>query len=157
MTITNLAAAAAAGLIGDGTALTGNLNFGYATAGGNAVLNLTDGTKNTSAITLTSAFIGANLNFTGGAGSDVITVLGGSGATLTATINGSSGAGNDTVVFVTPADLTAPIGARVTNFETVAVQNNAGGFANYTPSQVVGSTTAQVLASNQSVQISGLA
>lgn len=123
VTVTNLASGASFGVIGNGVVTNGASTVGYAAGADAAVINLSNGTVGTGAITITGADIASTtINSTGGANTVGAVTLAASSTTLAinATTNLTTGA--VTAAGVTDEVTIAGAGNVSTNISGVAVE-----------------------------------
>jgi hypothetical protein len=151
VTVTNIASGAAAGMIGDGTVVTGAFNAGYAAAATASTLNISGGTATGSgAITVTGAGVtSATINSTGAANTVGAVTL--AATTAATTINATT---NLTTGALTNAGATLTVtGAGAVNLSTTALE---AGVTKIDASANTGGLTAK-LSSAANISVTGSA
>jgi hypothetical protein len=123
VTVTNLAASGAAGIIGDGTVVGGALNFGYAAATSAATLNVSNG-ANAGNVAITSTPASVTINSTGANNKIGTVALGGAATALTVNAATHLQTGNITGFTGTSAKIT--VSGAATNKAATATAGELG-------------------------------
>jgi len=120
VTVTNLEAGAAGGMIGDSSVTNGNLTFGYATATSAATLNVTGGTK-AGTVVISSTPAAVTVNSTGAANTIGTVALGGAATGLT--VNASSNLTTGAITGFTGTAAKITVSGAATSVNLAAIEN----------------------------------